>query len=537
MSKNTINSNFHNIVTVDENFEPLKIKPEYLDLPASSFSGSYNDLTDKPTLGTAAATDSTDYATAAQGAKADTAVQPTAIGVTIQPFNANTVVDSAYVHTDNNYTSTEKSKLAGIQAGAEVNVNADWTATTGDAVILNKPTLGTAAATDASAYATAAQGAKADTAVQPASLATVATSGNYNDLTNKPAPFDPGTLAAVATTGSYTDLIDKPTIPTLTSQLTNDSGFIAGGDVPTFQVKSNWTETDIGSAAYIQNKPTLGTAAATDASAYATAAQGTKADSAVQTVQSSDGSLALTRTGNDIDIIVATAGSTTNLQAEVRNETGATLVKGTVVYITGGAGNKALVSKALATSDATSAGTFGMVTADIPNNHNGYVTITGKISGLNTSTYPEGTVLYLSPTVAGGYTNVKPQAPNHIVYVGTVIYSHTNQGTIQTRIQNGYELDEIHDVKITSVQNGDIIKYDSALGVWVNTPDTGGGGGTPCEPVLKLDASRPVAYVARGTKIIKLDYTSGMVPVRSKFITANLESDWPTRSTLTYTLC
>jgi hypothetical protein len=61
----------------------------------------------------------------------------------VQSYNANTVIDSAYVHTDNNYTTAEKSKLAGIEAGAEVNVNADWNATTGDAAILNKPTLGT----------------------------------------------------------------------------------------------------------------------------------------------------------------------------------------------------------------------------------------------------------------------------------------------------------------------------------------------------------------------------------------------------------
>lgn len=66
------------------------------------------------------------------------------------------------------YSTAEKSKLAGIADGAEVNVNADWNAATGDALILNKPTLGTAAATSASAYATAVQGGKADTALQPA---------------------------------------------------------------------------------------------------------------------------------------------------------------------------------------------------------------------------------------------------------------------------------------------------------------------------------------------------------------------------------
>lgn len=51
----------------------------------------------------------------------------------------NLVQDPDYVHTDNNFTDADKSKLAGIESGAEVNVNADWNATSGDAEILNKP--------------------------------------------------------------------------------------------------------------------------------------------------------------------------------------------------------------------------------------------------------------------------------------------------------------------------------------------------------------------------------------------------------------
>jgi hypothetical protein len=80
------------------------------------------------------------------------ALTSAAIGVTVQGYNAYTVIDSSYVHTDNNYTTAEKTKLAGIQAGAEVNVNADWNATSGDAQILNKPTLGTAAAQNTSYF-------------------------------------------------------------------------------------------------------------------------------------------------------------------------------------------------------------------------------------------------------------------------------------------------------------------------------------------------------------------------------------------------
>ena len=134
------------------------------------------EILNKPTLGTAAATNSTDYATSAQGATADSALQPSDIGTSVQGYNANTVVDANYVATDQNFTNADHTKLDGIQAGAEVNVNADWSAVTGDAQILNKPTLGTAAATDSTDYATSAQGLLADSALQ--------SSDNISELTN-----------------------------------------------------------------------------------------------------------------------------------------------------------------------------------------------------------------------------------------------------------------------------------------------------------------------------------------------------------------
>jgi hypothetical protein len=59
---------------------------------------------------------------------------------------------------------------------------------------------------------------KAGTAIQSKDLADVATSGSYNDLSNKPALFS----------GNYNDLSNKPTIPTNTNQLTNGAGYITG---------------------------------------------------------------------------------------------------------------------------------------------------------------------------------------------------------------------------------------------------------------------------------------------------------------------
>lgn len=70
---------------------------------------------------------------------------PTGFTVSGSPVTATGTLTFAYASGYQGYTSAEASKLAGIQAGAEVNVNADWNAGSGDAQILNKPTLGTLA--------------------------------------------------------------------------------------------------------------------------------------------------------------------------------------------------------------------------------------------------------------------------------------------------------------------------------------------------------------------------------------------------------
>lgn len=162
------------------------------------------------------------------------------------------------------------------------------------------------------------------------------------------------------------------------------------------------------------------------------------------------------------------AGQAGTLVREVRNTTGATLTKGTIVYISGATGNKPTVSKAIATGDSTSAQTFGMCQADISNNSNGYVVCVGDITGLDTSALSEGVQLYLSSTTAGTYTTTKQLAPAHLVYIGVVTRSHPTQGQIEVKIQNGYELDEIHDVAISSKANNDGLFYESSTSLWKN---------------------------------------------------------------------
>lgn len=162
------------------------------------------------------------------------------------------------------------------------------------------------------------------------------------------------------------------------------------------------------------------------------------------------------------------ASSSTTLITEVYNQTGATLTRGTIVYINGAHGNLPTVTKAIATGDATSAQTFGFVRDNIGNNSNGFLVVVGKLSGLDTQSIPEGSQLYLSSTIPGGYTTVKQLAPAHLVYVGVVVRSHPTQGVIEVKIQNGYELEELHNVSITSPQDDQVLVYDAGTNLWVN---------------------------------------------------------------------
>lgn len=243
----------------------------------SNFSGSYNDLTNKPTIPSVAGLASTNYVDDAVKDKVDK--------------------DGNKVLSTNDYTTEEKNKLANIAAGAEVNVNADWNATSGDAQILNKPTLGSMAAKDSVAKSDLASGVqtslgKADSALQPSDISdwakaavkptyTASEVGALPDSTKIPSKLGDldndkkyitaaevpdeiyvgdGTMPNTATIQFIMDASDEEAllkdelqeyinteieaaktkleldIPSKTSQLTNDSGFITAEDIPEVQV-------------------------------------------------------------------------------------------------------------------------------------------------------------------------------------------------------------------------------------------------------------------------------------------------------------
>ena len=150
-----------------------------------------------------------------------------------------------------------------------------------------------------------------------------------------------------------------------------------------------------------------------------------------------------------------------------------------VVVVAGAQGQRLAVKLAQADNDANSAGTLGIVAENIDKNQEGFIVTVGLLKNRDTTgalqgeTWSDGDVLYLSPTTAGAITNIKPQAPQHTVIVGYVEYAHANNGKIYVKIDNGYELDELHNVRITtaSLIPGQLLVRSGSnnSGVWINT--------------------------------------------------------------------
>ena len=163
-----------------------------------------------------------------------------------------------------------------------------------------------------------------------------------------------------------------------------------------------------------------------------------------------------------------TSPSTQKVTKTVRNATAALIPKRSVVYINGANGTHTTISLAQANAESTSYRTFGVTESDIAINGDGVVVIIGEVLNVNTGSFADGDQLYLSPTIAGGITNVKPSAPNHMVYVGIVTRANNNNGKIEVNIANGFELHELHDVAINGKLDKDLVSYEQSTNLWKN---------------------------------------------------------------------
>ena len=151
----------------------------------------------------------------------------------------------------------------------------------------------------------------------------------------------------------------------------------------------------------------------------------------------------------------------------------------------GSQGQRLAVVLAQGNNDTNSTDTIGIVTENITDNQEGFICTSGIVRGINTTgslqgeTWADGDVIYLSPTIPGAITKVKPTAPDHSVVLGYVIYAHNVNGKIFVKCETGYEIGELHDVYAPTPSNNDGIFWNTANSRYQNNSIAGVLGYTP----------------------------------------------------------
>lgn len=185
--------------------------------------------------------------------------------------------------------------------------------------------------------------------------------------------------------------------------------------------------------------------------------------------------------GNGAPSVVLKGGNVTEVigqqeYARVYNDSGTSLTKGQVVYVSGAQGNRIAVKLARADTDTTSRSTIGFVAESIAIGAEGFVITSGPLFKLNTLGLTQGQPVFLSPTTAGAYTIIPPAAPEHTVILGWIERVHATVGSIYVKVDNGYEIDELHNVLISGAASGNTLIYDAVTKVWKNANLTDGNG-------------------------------------------------------------
>lgn len=156
-----------------------------------------------------------------------------------------------------------------------------------------------------------------------------------------------------------------------------------------------------------------------------------------------------------------------------RNNTGSDIPNGTVVQFAGAIGNSGRLKMAPALAAAATPPTYvmGVTTHDVPDGTDGYVTEFGLVRSIDTrggaENWQDGDILYVSGTTAGALTKVAPTAPIPKIMIAAVTNAAAN-GNIFVRPTFGETLAQLHDVRITSPQNGQVLKYNATGGYWYN---------------------------------------------------------------------
>lgn len=154
----------------------------------------------------------------------------------------------------------------------------------------------------------------------------------------------------------------------------------------------------------------------------------------------------------------------------VKNGYDGTINKGQAVYVIGSTGNDGtnmLIDRASNNIEMTSSKTMGLLETSLAKNGIGYVITEGLLAGLNTNSANVGDPVWLGTNgnLIYGLVN-KPVAPAHLVFIGIVTRKNQNNGEIFVKVQNGFEIEEIHNVVLTNKQSGDMLKWNG--GNWIN---------------------------------------------------------------------
>jgi hypothetical protein len=186
---------------------------------------------------------------------------------------------------------------------------------------------------------------------------------------------------------------------------------------------------------------------------------------------STDGSLNL---GMESGTAAATVTLGQQSFQKVTNNSGSTVGVAKAVYLLGSSGNRVSVGLARANAESTSSKTFGLTLESITNNQEGYVITEGLLENVNTAALTEGALVWLSAATAGELTSTRPSAPDHGVLIGLCVRSQSVNGSIFVKIANGIELDELHDVSITTTPtDGHVLTYETSTSLWKPKAPTG----------------------------------------------------------------
>ena len=167
----------------------------------------------------------------------------------------------------------------------------------------------------------------------------------------------------------------------------------------------------------------------------------------------------------DLGIGSLPAGYTSTLKHQVK--AGVALSKGQAVYVTSANGTNIIVGKASNTLESTSSKTMGLIETSLSNNGIGNVITEGLLAGLNTIGANAGDPVWLGTdgNLIYGLTN-KPYAPAHLVFIGIVTRVNANNGEIFVKVQNGFEMRELHNYAEGAVQNNEVIVYESSTSLY-----------------------------------------------------------------------